>query len=223
MYFALIGDIVGSKKLPPDERRKAQERFNSALDAVNREMEGSIAADFLITLGDECQGLLLPEGDAVFAAVTIMHLLRPYKIRVAIGAGDISTPINRTAAIGADGPAFHNCRRMAEQMKMRHGARLRCALEDGGVEENINIVLALCDRLAADWTDKQEQAVYHMLTARLKDERLTQTELAQRLGIGQPTLNAQLAAAGFNEYCAGLLYVRDVLNKYVGAAGGEDV
>ena len=220
MYYALIGDMVGSKKLAEDERRSAQAALAAALDEVNCRHDAHIAAKFLITLGDECQGLMLPSGDPVCAALTVMHRMRPYPIRFAVGAGDISTPIRHEAAIGADGSAFHNARRVIESMKARHGARLRFALEDNELELRLNTISALCDKLSLQWTDKQELAVYTLLMAKLGGAPMTQAGLAKLLGIGQSTVNEQLKAAGFNEYCAGIMYVKNTLSSYYG--GGSN-
>ena len=211
MYYAIIGDIVASKKLSPERRREAQFAMQRALEEINSIFEPDIAADFLITLGDEFQGLMLPSADPIRAALKIMHEMRPFEIRIAIALGGMTTSIRRDAAIGADGPAFHMARAMEESMKPRHGARLRAALNDKQQEDTINAIAALCDRLCAGWTEKQERIAYEMLEAKLSGSRLTQTQLAQSLGIGQSTVNAQLAAAGFNEYMGGIMQMRRLL------------
>ncbi|MBR3383540.1 MAG: hypothetical protein IKG85_10980 [Clostridia bacterium] len=216
MYYALIGDMVASRKLDPSARKEAQELLRSALAEVNREYADSIAADFLITLGDECQGLMLASADPVSAALRIMHSMKPYEIRFSVALGEITTGIDRSAALGADGPAFHAARERIEAMKPNHGARLRFALPEARAEEAVNTVAALCDRLAIGRTSKQEELAYAMLRAKLKGERLTQEALARSLGIGQSTVNAQLVSAGFNEYCEGVLYIRRELARLGG-------
>lgn len=219
MYYALIGDIIGSKRLTPEQRAEAQAKLSAALQQVGTERSEEVAAKFIITLGDEFQGLMHGTGDPVSAALAVLHALRPYEIRIAVGCGDIVTPINREAAIGADGPAFHNARRMIEAMKPRHGARLRFALPDADTEDCVNTVSALCDRLLITCTDKQEELVYAMLTSRITGEKLTQTELARAAGVGQSTVNSQLASAGFNEYCAGIMFIRRQLADYIDKKG----
>ncbi len=214
MYFAVIGDMVASKKLRRGQRAAAQETLADVLSNLNLCWEGSVAANFTITLGDEFQGLLHGDSDAVSAALLLLYGMRRYPVRLAVGFGDIHTQINPAAAIGADGPAFHNARRMIESMKARHGARLRFALPDERVQRELNIVAALCDKLAEEWTDKQALAVHLMLMSRLRGERLTQTGLAALLNVSQPTVNDQLSAAGFNEYCAAMLYIKERLAEY---------
>ncbi|MBQ4166578.1 MAG: hypothetical protein II590_00055 [Clostridia bacterium] len=213
MYYALIGDMVASRKLSPEERWAAQEKLSAALNRINREHSEHIAADFLITLGDEFQGLMDREADPVSAALSIMHELRPYEIRIAISFGAITTRIDRSAALGADGPAYHMARECIEGMKPNHFARLRFALPEKDLQEAVNAVSALCDRLSLYWTGKQEELVNLMLNAKLRGERLTQAALAEAMGIGQSTVNSQLTAAGFNEYCEGILFIRDALKQ----------
>ncbi|MBO4563228.1 MAG: hypothetical protein J5772_06430 [Clostridia bacterium] len=223
MYYAVIGDLVGSRRLSPEMRREAQAKLGSALEKVNAEFEPGVAARFLITLGDECQGLMNEEGDPVAAALTVMREMKPFEIRFAIGCGEITTPVFAEAAIGADGPAYYLARSTVEDMKADHGARLRAALSDPDRTECINTVAALCDRLSADWTRKQEELASSLLLARMRGEKPTQTELAKSLGVGQSTVNARLTAAGFNEYCRGMLYIRKQLREYMlGTEGGGE-
>lgn len=214
MYYALIGDMVASRKLSAKARQDAQKRFELALEKVNAEFSEHIAAKFLITLGDECQGLMLPSGDPVAAALMIMHEMQPFGIRMAIGCGQIVTPIKHEAAIGMDGPAFHLARAAVEAMKPKHALRLAAALDDERIEETINTVAALCDRISSDWTKKQEELVYAMLQAKLRGVRMTQTELASAFGIGQSTVNAQLSSAGYNEYSSGMAFIKKLLSEY---------
>ena len=213
MYYALIGDIISSKKLSQPRRAEAQERLSAALRQVNGAYSGGIAARFLITLGDECQGLMLATGDPVSAALDIIHAMRPYEIRFAIGFGGMDTPIDPGAAIGADGAAFHRARACVEAMKTRHFARLRFSTGNAELDGAANTVAALCDRLYLNFTDKQEQLVYTMLKARISGEKLTQAELGEIAGVGQSTVNSQLSAAGFNEYAAGVMFVRGLVSR----------
>ena len=55
-YYAIIGDIKRSKKI--ENRCEIQEKLKKILDNVNSIYNNDISAKFLITLGDEFQGLL---------------------------------------------------------------------------------------------------------------------------------------------------------------------
>ena len=92
-YFALIGDIIDSRH--EQDRYDVQKKLQSILSSVNAEHAAHIAADFLITLGDEFQGLLFAEkgADPIFVADRIIDEMFPVRIRIAIGFGGMATQI----------------------------------------------------------------------------------------------------------------------------------
>ena len=49
-YFALIGDIIGSKKI--DNRYQVQKSLESCLADLNNEFQAVLASKLSITLGD---------------------------------------------------------------------------------------------------------------------------------------------------------------------------
>ena len=57
-YIAVIADMVRSRDVPTARRRLLQKRFTELIASLNREYRKAIAARFVITLGDEFQGLL---------------------------------------------------------------------------------------------------------------------------------------------------------------------
>lgn len=62
-YYAIIGDIKRSKKI--ENRCEIQEKLKKILDNVNSIYNNDISAKFLITLGDEFQGLLENNGSHI--------------------------------------------------------------------------------------------------------------------------------------------------------------
>ena len=136
-YFALIGDIIDSRH--EQDRYDVQKKLQSILSSVNAEHAAHIAADFLITLGDEFQGLLFAEkgADPIFVADRIIDEMFPVRIRIAIGFGGIATQIRREAAIGADGEAFYRARHgmnLLRKAENRGRACSRILLDAGGTE-----------------------------------------------------------------------------------------
>ena len=134
-YFALIGDIIDSRH--EQDRYDVQKKLQSILSSVNAENAAHIAADFLITLGDEFQGLLFAEkgADPIFVADRIIDEMFPVRIRIAIGFGGMATQIRREAAIGADGEAFYRARHgmnLLRKAENRGRAYSRILLDAGG-------------------------------------------------------------------------------------------
>ena len=115
MGYAIIGDIKRSKKI--ENRCEIQEKLKKILDNVNSIYNNDISAKFLITLGDEFQGLLEITAPILEIIKYIQREIYPIKLRFGVGIGNVSTLINHEAAIGADGPAFYAAREMIEFLR----------------------------------------------------------------------------------------------------------
>ena len=114
-YYAIIGDIKRSKKI--ENRCEIQEKLKKILDNVNSIFNNDISAKFLITLGDDFQGLLERTAPILEIIKYIQREIYPIKLRFGVGIGNVSTLINHEAAIGADGPAFYAAREMIEFLR----------------------------------------------------------------------------------------------------------
>jgi len=114
-YIAIIGDIIDSKKIK--SRRQIQEKLNRILKHVNEAYYADISAKFIITLGDEFQGLLKSFEHMLDIVKYIQREMYPVMLRFGIGFGEINTNIFFEAAIGADGPAYYAAREVIEQLR----------------------------------------------------------------------------------------------------------
>ena len=114
-FVALIGDIKGSRSLT--QRREIQEQLEITLKEINEDFRDDIAAKFLITLGDEFQGLLFHGHSLLKIIEKIKISLYPVTFRFGIGIGQITTDIYPEMALGADGPAFYHARSAIELLK----------------------------------------------------------------------------------------------------------
>ena len=119
-YIALIGDIEQSKKLEREMRIKTQETLLSLFNRLNSKGD-SLISPYTLTLGDEFQ-TVYSKGDDLFRHIwMIMASVHPVMVRFSIGAGDITTNINRKSSLGMDGPAFHRARDGMDQLKKTKG------------------------------------------------------------------------------------------------------
>lgn len=213
MYVAIIGDIVGSRKIK--NRNELQNRLNSILKEINNEYSHVIAADFLITLGDEFQGLL-ESSEYLFEIVDkIRFSMYPVKLRVGVGIGTIDTEVVRHMAIGADGPAFHYARKMMEELHMNEASQqsrmMNLKLWMNGDEDLINLVnsnLSLCSCLENGWTEKQIEAVSSILY-----QDITQRELAGKLGISPSSVQRRLNSAHYYDYRSAREIITEIFQK----------
>lgn len=211
MYCAVIGDIIRSKEIK--KRLAIQDKLEKTLNDINREYGDCIASNFAITLGDEFQGLLNDTGNLMSIVETIKFELYPVKIRFGIGIGQIYTKIDRYFPIGADGPAYHNARKMIEEIKklerrkMRYNADIKIGLGDNlSSERLINVSLSLCSFIEGKWTKRQREIIYEFLM-----NESNQSAIAKKYGVSQSTIQRSLKSSGFYNY----LYARNEIQKYV--------
>ncbi|MDP4164920.1 MAG: SatD family protein, partial [Bacillota bacterium] len=117
LYAAVIGDIVGSRKLP--NRSDVQKDFLSLIKEANHKFASAIESPFTVTIGDEFQ-VLLHDIQSVPAVIELITAgMEPIRLSFGIGIGTLSTEINREFAIGMDGPVFHWARKALERAKRK--------------------------------------------------------------------------------------------------------
>lgn len=191
-FIAIKLDLVGSRRLP--NRGQTQEKLIAGVAQVNRMFTSSIAAEFIVTHGDEIQGLLFPTAyKASFAIVEyFIDFLLPIDVRFGIGYGALSTKLQEQA-IGMDGPVWYNAQRaMVNAKKKRNTIEL---IGFGKPWDEIATALGnlLC-RLRTGWTAQQRRVV------NLQEDYSTQSEVAQILGISDAAVSKHLSAAGWRHY-----------------------
>lgn len=197
-YIALIGDIKMSKSIK--NRGEIQIHVTNILKTVNDKYADSIASKFLITLGDEFQGLLLSGEHVMDIIHFISEKLYPVKIRFGIGIGTITTEINPDAAIGADGPAYYMARECIDHMKMAEGTKGRVCGDvqiriEGShqiYELTLNTIFNLMHCIEHDWTAKQKKIANYALSNKEK-----QTDIAKHFNVSQSHIQQVLSTTHF--------------------------
>ena len=213
MYLAIIGDIIHSKEMNKTKRNEVQNELRETLNEINEQYSYLIASKFLITIGDEFQGLLLTPDKAVKMIDMIQFKMYPVKIRFGIGIGDLDTDIDRNMALGADGPAYHYARKMVDSLKLLQRTKMGgCSNimifsgseEDRNILELINSNLQLATFIELKWTDKQRQLIKIVYI----DEK-NQMEAAAELEVVQSSVQRRLKTAGYYEF----LGSRELIDK----------
>jgi hypothetical protein len=112
--IVLIADIVSSREIK--DRDRIQKKLKVTLQGINQTSH-SMLSPMTITLGDEFQ-CVYSNADEIFKHIwKILYASYPEKIRFSFGIGKITTGINRSQAIGMDGPAFYEAREGLEWLK----------------------------------------------------------------------------------------------------------
>lgn len=217
-YVAVIGDIVCSRTLR--DRGEVQQKLWGVLQAVNERYEEDIASDFMITLGDEFQGLLKRGAITMDIVEEIEDRMYPVSIRFAIGVGEITTDIDRRLPLGADGPAYHNARRVMNELKSAEkkpkspGAYKMMASQgdNGGTDLLLNSILMLCSVIKRDWSPRQREIISAYRACG------DQSRAADSLGITQSSVHKGLTNANYYSYQSAL----DTMAKAFSEIGGDD-
>ena len=170
-YCAIIGDINRSRLLPG--RARVQRNFVAAIETINNEYRSSIVSKFLVTLGDEFQGLLANAEESYALVKHFQDLMEPTRFAFGVGVGTLSTPLKREA-LGMDGEAFHRARKALIEAK--HKKRTVCYSFSSESELLVNALVSLMDKQWLGLTSRQRRI------ARLLEEQ-SPKQVAQRLRI----------------------------------------
>lgn len=215
IYYAIIGDVKDSRTLP--NRNDVQEKLKKVLLDINRIYNEDIAADFLITLGDEFQGLMLKSNNIIKIVKHIQRELHPIQIRFGIGIGEISTKINKKAAIGADGPAFYAARNV---ITMIHELEKKIKIQAPDIQislyteknifeiKEINTLLSLIKAIEDSWTEKQRYTVWDMMI-----NHGSQNECALRMNTSQSTVARRLSDGKYIVYVNAINTVEEAISR----------
>ena len=206
-YVALIGDLVGSRAL--DDRAGAQRHMETALEAANERWADELAASFVVTLGDEYQGMLKRPDHAFEVIATLESALCGVRARYGVGLGTLTTPL-RSEAIGMDGPCFHLARAAVERGK-REDRWITVSGFGAGRDDLLNGVLRLMGGVRWEWTDVQAETVF---AAREADE---QKAVARSRGVSEATVSKSLKAALYESF----VEAERVVAALLAGAGGE--
>lgn len=200
-FAAVIGDIKDSRHL--ENRKEVQVHLQEILDRLNEKYKDHIVSKFLITLGDEFQGLLSGGGHILEMVNEIRMEMYPVRLRFGIGFGQITTDIKSEMALGADGPGYYRAREAVELLKEREKKNrpvlaeicLRLDEKDQEKEVLLNTVFDLMYVVESGWTERQRETIWDML---LYGDG--QQNTARRLSISQPTVQKALAAGSYYTY-----------------------
>lgn len=191
---AVIADIVNSRKLVEGERRDLQSRIGKKLQSYNREFRGHIISKFVLTIGDEFQGLIRAPQIIPDLLWQIESDLHEVSVRVGVGFGTLTTAM-RAEAVGMDGPAFHLARSAIGEAKANK--------QLGGVFRgfgNSDMILNGFARLLwyhrSKWSPAQRQAVSLLRTG------LKQTDVSEALDVTQQAISQRARGAGWEPYKA---------------------
>ena len=202
-YVAVIGDVKQSRDVV--DRRGLQETLELALAGVNETLRDELASDFVVTLGDEFQGLLKSPVAIMRVLIALEARLDGTPMRYGVGWGTLTTNL-REQAIGMDGPCFHMARDAVVVGK--HADRWATVSGFGQDDEVMNGLLWLIGAIRGRWTSVQRETVEQVRTA------CTQREVAAARGVHESSVSQALKAALHEPVLAAEHAVSAILERY---------
>lgn len=199
-YLAIIGDLVGSRALAPKQRAEVQKRFQAVLDKVNKDFKSEIASFFLITVGDETQGILKRTDICYDILRQIQIELAPMEIVFGLGFGPLTTDIGKYA-VGADGPAFHLARQALTEAKKERKTYGKSILREVKLYSEMTLLNTIVDALFLalsvlkdHWTDKQTKILNYL------EQGKSPKEVAELLEIPVSNISRTIETSQYREY-----------------------
>lgn len=194
-YTVIIGDLINSKQL--SQRDTVQDKLKKTLESINQKYSEDIAADFMITLGDEFQGLLSRSTHLLEIILTIEKVLSPVSLRFGVGIGEVNTQIQRQKTAEIDGPAYHHARQMITVMKDRESQYNNVPTNilidsQSNTDPLVNSTLAVCFALKSKWTDRQIEIINAY-----EENNENQYQTAKYLNIAQPNVSKTLSVTKY--------------------------
>lgn len=145
----IIGDVCGSRKMAQDARYEGQLYLKSAIIQINEKKAEILEAPFMITRGDEFQGVLPDLKNAFEVMLEFERLLFPLQIRYGIGAGTIQR-MGSNLPVEMDGPAFHRASESLSLLKKKKQI-ICCKTDDQTFDLLINTIFSLMNAIKGKW------------------------------------------------------------------------
>jgi len=147
----IIADVRGSRKMARDERYEGQLFLKSTIIQVNEKFAAEIEAPFMITRGDEFQGVVKNLQNAFIAMLEFERLLFPLQLRYGIGRGSIQK-LGSDIPIEMDGPAFHRANEALNRVKKKK-CFIQFATDDAQCDLMINTIFDLMCAIKSRWNE----------------------------------------------------------------------
>jgi hypothetical protein len=145
----IIGDVRGSRKMAQDVRYEGQLYLKSAIIQINEKKAEIIEAPFMITRGDEFQGVIRDLLSAFQIMLEFERLLFPLQVRYGIGRGSIQR-MGSKIPVEMDGPAFHRASEALNYLK-RKKQIFCCKTENETSDLLMNTIFNLMSAIKGKW------------------------------------------------------------------------
>lgn len=147
----IISDIIGSRKLNDHERYEWQLFLKSSIVQINEKFSDFIEAPFMITKGDEFQGVLKRIGSVHSIVMEFERLIFPLTMRFGVGHGVIQK-MGSKIPIEMDGAAFHSAQTALNVAKKKKKVII-IETENKYFNLQVNTIYQLIYAIKERWSD----------------------------------------------------------------------
>lgn len=188
-YCAIIGDINESRKL--EKRNAVQKIFERAIEQINKTYKDEIASKFIITTGDEFQGLLHTPAKSYQLIRKFQDIMDKVHFSFGIGVGTLATHLIIKSAIGMDGDCFYRAR--AALQKAKKQKRELFYDFDHPASELVNALVTLLEKQWNQLNDTQKKIL------QFRKNKITQQEIAKKLRISKQAVSKAIHITSIEE------------------------
>lgn len=218
-YFALVGDLIKSRKQP--NRLALAKQIEDVLQKINRLFAKDLVAPLETTRGLDELSALLRTPDHAFDIVYSMNvLLWPSMFRFGLGSGGIDVWGDDGRASDMDGPAFHLA---ADALaRGRHGDTPFAVNIHALSDTTQNLIEAsgqLSQAVMRDWTPKTARAIrtYRPISGASP----TQKQAAAQLGHSQQALSEAIRSGHLHELTVTRTAIQSALSSNAKASNAS--
>jgi len=210
-YAVVTADLVMSRGLA--DRRGTQRTLVQLVDTLNTEFGKDLAAPFMITLGDEIQGLLREPVRFPPVISTIHTAFRPDAITVGVGLGGVATELT-TRVTEMDGPAFVSARQAVETGKSK---KLEVVVVSGSdqVDAVLNTVYGFIGGVQSRWKLKQWERV------NLYRKHRSLEKVAREVGVTKQAISLDLRFTLWDRVLAAEAQLPEIVAFLLGGTPGS--
>ena len=197
MYVVLTGDIVASRAI--SDREGLLQGLLQAMERINGSLAPWVLSSFRVVRGDEFQGLISSLGPVPMAIFDLKAWLLPWKVRIGVGAGGISTRVVEDVSL-MDGEAF---RRAAEALQVAREARREVVFRTGlkPVDEVAEMIYPLMETIWGRWREELWQRCLLFL------EGGSLKGVAEEVGVSYQAIHKEFQRSG-------VMRVLEVMEKF---------
>lgn len=192
VYSVITGDIISSSKLSNSQRMELLSQMKQLFDELinqNKDLK------FEIFRGDSFQGvfedisLCLPTVLMIKTGLKRSNILKKgIDVRIAIGIGEITLFSDKIQE--SDGEAFRHSGQLLDKMKYTNQT-IAVKTPWKAVDDELEVLCIALDAITGRWSPQMAEVVYEVLAG------MKQVQIADKLGIKQPSVNQRLKLANW--------------------------